>query len=344
MRCLTVADAMRAKGHDCRFLTRAGDGDRIGAILERGHEVETLPTSKEGSPHSSAGSEPPHAHWLAGRWQDDADATRAILDSGGEGILVLDHYALDARWMQRAVPGEVRRVVFDDLADREHDADLLVDQNLGRDAADYSGLVPESCRLRIGPRYALVDPRFAELRQGALERRAAGGPIRRILISMGGVDAGNASGACLAGLAASSLPDSVEVTVVMGGAALHLDAVRAQAAQMRLRVEVLVDVSDMPQRMASSDVALGGAGGTAWERCVVGLPSIVLVLARNQVAGAAALHSAGAALMIESAEDLVPLFDRQLDAATLGQIGRNAADVVDGHGISRICSELEALS
>lgn len=344
MRCLTVADALAARGHSSVFLSRESAGDRLETVRARGHEVALLsaPASPQGA-YLEGEPRPAHASWLPARWEDDAAETRALAARAGLDLLVLDHYALDARWERAACPEGVRRMAIDDLADRPHEVDLLLDQNLGRSDADYAELVPAGCRLCVGPRFAMVAPRFAELRPASLARRAAEPTLRRVLISMGGVDAGNATGACLAGLEASSLPDEVEVTVVMGGRAPHLEEVRAQAARLRLRSEVVVDVSDMAERMAAADLALGGAGGTAWERCAVGLPTLVLVLAENQRPGARALVEAGAARLLGDPAELPRALLELIRPGVLSELSARAAGVLDGRGLERLCEAIEGL-
>ena len=352
MRCLALADELRERGHRCVFVGHELEGQRFDVVRARGHEQVVLP-ALEGAPYGADEGAPPHAAWLAGPWRQDAAATRAAAEAAGADLLVLDHYGLDARWQAAARPAGVGLMVLDDLADRPHGADLLLDQNLGRAAADYDGLVPESCRLLVGPTYAMVAPRFGELRAASLERRSAqaerAAGIGSILISMGGVDAGDASGASLAALEAwappgtAGLPDATRVTIVMGAHAPHLARVRERAAASRLAAEVVVDVRDMAERMAAADLALGGAGGTAWERCALGLPTIVLVLAPNQAPGARALEQAGAAILADSPAEVGACLATLSDPARLAQVGRAAAAAVDGRGLARACDAMEQL-
>jgi len=95
--------------------------------------------------------------------------------------------------------------------------------------------------------------------------------------------------------------------------------------------------------MAAADLALGGAGGTAWERCVVGLPTIVLVLAANQEPGARALEAAGAARLIGGADELPAALEELSRPAALTDLSRRAAGVLDGQGLQRLCSAMECL-
>lgn len=343
IRCLTLADQLRTLGHASHFLTRDAPPHLQATIAAHGHGLVSLPPAARcGSvppdPHA-----PPHADWLDGSWEDDARACRTAMTPLGADWLVVDHYALDARWEAALEPACARQLVIDDLADRSHRAALLLDVNAGRRTEDYDTWLPAGSRRLIGPRYALLRPEFAAARAASLRRRLTPA-LRHILVTMGGVDLPDASSAALAGLQAATLPADVSVTVVMGRGAPWLDAVRAQAAALRWPTEVLVGVADMAEQMQRADLAIGAAGGTAWERCCLGLPSIVVVLAENQRAGARALAAAGAALLIEPLHTLA----RELPAclavwsspATLARAGERAAELVDGRGAMRVCEAL----
>ena len=191
---------------------------------------------------------------------------RAPLSRDVPDWLVMDHYALDARWMRAACPAGTRRMVIDDLADRPHDCDLLLDQNLGHIASDYDGLVPDSCTRLMGPRYALLRPEFAERRAAALAARADRG-LQTLMISMGGIDAPDATSTVLGALRDAPLPLGLRISVIMGARAPALETVRALAQSMPRPTEVAVDVDDMAARMAAADLAIGAGGGTTWERC-----------------------------------------------------------------------------
>lgn len=343
MRCLTLADELKARGRACVFLSRDLDGNLCKLVLERGHGVEVL--RGRGVAYAEHEHAPFHAAWLECPWREDARQVREALGRIGAARLVVDHYALDARWEQAVSSPGLRVMALDDLADRPHAVDMLLDQNLGREVRDYAGLVPSRCALLVGPRHALTGPRFAELRAESLARRAQPS-LRRILVSMGGVDPSDATSAALACIESARLRSDASVLVVMGRHAPWLDKVRAAAAAMSTKVEVVVDVRDMAERMAGADLAIGGAGGTAWERCSLGLPSIVVVLAENQRVGARALGAAGAAwtigALVELPTALPALLVRAQDGAELARLSRCAADVADGLGAERVCDAWEA--
>lgn len=341
MRCLTLARALRDRGHRCRFVCRDLPGHLGARIAEAGFALVLLPAPKPG--FRPAPDDPAHAAWAAVPWSVDAAETRAAAD--GADVLIVDHYAFDARWEAAACPEGARLVVLDDLADRPHRADLLLDQNLGRRAADYDRLLPPGAERLIGPRYALLRPEFAAARPAALAARAARGfRLSRVLVSMGGIDLPNATGKVLTALAAH--PD-LRVTVVMGAAAPALAAVRAKAAALPSPAEVLVNVADMAALMAEADLAIGAAGGTSWERCALGLPALMTVLADNQKEAAVALEAAGAAIDLGRVEvgdfagRLAVALDRARVPAVLADMSEAAGSATDGRGAARVIAALE---
>ena len=334
VRCLTLADALRGRGAACRFVCRAHAGHMAGTIRERGYPVTLLPLAPD-RPAEGYGA------WLGAPWRRDA---RETLDALPADWLVVDHYGIGADWhgMVRAGrtgaarTGAARIAVIDDLADRALDCDLVLDQNFGRAAEDYRPLVPPGCAVLAGTGYALLRPEFAAARPAALARRREG-RLERILITMGGVDAGNATGRALEALAGCALPAGAGATVVMGGAAPHGEAVRARAADLPFAVDIRTGVRDMAALMAACDLAVSAAGSTLWEMCCLGLPLVAAVTADNQRPAARRLEAAGLAPVVGETDDW--------RAAIFGAIRRpgwrvgvsaRLAATVDGQGAYRV--------
>jgi UDP-2,4-diacetamido-2,4,6-trideoxy-beta-L-altropyranose hydrolase len=343
MRCLTLAAALEEQGAQCSFVCRAHAGHMLDHIGRQGYEVATLSMNPV-EPAAVSGA-PAHAAWLGSDWRTDAQQTIAALGGWRPDWLVVDHYALDAGWEAELHSNAARMLVIDDLADRSHRCDLLLDQSLGRQASDYERRVPPECRVLAGPQFALLRQEFAALRQRSLQRRIE--PVlRHLLITMGGVDQPNATGSVLYALQRCDLPPECRITVVMGSAAPWLESVRAQAALMPWPTEVLVDVDDMALRMADSDLAIGAAGGTALERCCLGLPTLLLVLADNQIFGARALEAAGAAVLLGDASSvghrLQGSLSRLCRSNELGKMADAACRIADGGGVARVLTEMVA--
>lgn len=344
MRCLTLADALAAQGADCLFICREHQGNLIEHIRNKGYRVYALLVLPPSDTGSLAEHSPPHSHWLGATQVEDATACTAILAEVNPDWLIVDHYALDARW-ELALKAHCRKLmVIDDLADRPHLGDLLLDQTFGRDAEDYRAWVPTNCRLLCGSQYALLRPEFAALRDYSLQRRA-NPQLRQLLITMGGVDKDNATGQVLEALRGCALPAQCQITVVMGTTAPWLAEVSRQAQSMPWLTTVMVGVSDMAQLMADSDLAIGAAGATSWELCCLGVPSLLICTAANQRAVITALASVSAIVELDRAAlnqpDGAPFraqYSELID--NLEAYTAAAARVTDGCGASRVCVPL----
>jgi UDP-2,4-diacetamido-2,4,6-trideoxy-beta-L-altropyranose hydrolase len=345
MRCLTLAAALREQGAACRFVCRTHPGNLLEEIGQRGFEVHALLPTALGPTDDDPQGEAllPHAAWLGTNWAADAQQTLTALGETPVDWLIVDHYALDARW-ERVLRAACRRLmVIDDLADRSHDCDLLLDQNLGRSATDYPGLVPRKCLVLAGPQYALLRPEFSVQRPYSLAHRKHPA-LGHLLITMGGVDKDNITSQILDALPGCSLPEDCRITVVMGPRAPWIAQVRTKAAGMPWPTKVLVNVRDMAKLMSTSDLAIGAAGTTAWERCCLGLPTLIVILADNQKKGALALQRVGAALLISNeidlASDLNEKISMLMQPGGLDQVINASCVVTDGSGVFHLVNAL----
>lgn len=259
----------------------------------------------------------------------------------GCALLIVDHYRRD-RAFEAALRGWADRIlVIDDLADRPHDADLLLDQTPGRPAGHYGGLVPAHCRLLLGGDYALLRPQFQSRRVASLARERTGA-VERILVSFGGSDPGNITGRAVAALDAAGYAGAIDV--VLGAAALHADGVAAALAPLGDRARLHHRVADMAGLMATADLAIGAAGVSSWERCALGLPAVAMAVADNQHACAAALAAAGAARVTDEA-GLPDALRRVLgDGELRRQMADRAGRLCDGRGLQRLALALLPVS
>lgn len=347
MRCLTLADALTASGAMCQFICRAHEGNLIEFIQSEGYVVHALPNRLVSGASSTrvTAAALSHSHWLGVTQAEDAEDCVPILAAQRPDWLIVDHYALDACWERSLASHAGKLLVIDDLADRPHACDLLLDQTFGRDARDYGSLTPLDCRILCGSQYALLRPEFAALRPYSLQRRDMPA-LRTLLITMGGVDKDNATGRVLRALRTCPLPLGCRISVVMGAMAPWLDEVCKDAQVMPWPTQVLVATSDMAQLMVDSDLAIGAAGATSWERCCLGLPSVMLVLAANQRKVAQGLAQSGAAKLIDLSqwspallrETLLPLID---DPAHLLRMSECARSIVDGSGVNAVMRQME---
>ena len=340
MRCLTLADALRQEGASCTFVCREHEGNLLALIQHKGHNTLALPNSSANISLSATPARQEYLTWLGTIAQEDAWQTITALQAlalDRPAWLIVDHYALDSEWESALRPYCQKIMVIDDLADRRHDCDLLLDQTFGRDERDYQPLVPEHCTILTGSCYALLRSEFAEWREYSLQRRQEL-QLKQLLITLGGVDKDNVTGKVLAALNDSDLPSDCHITIVMGKHAPWLDAVTTQAKQLPWSTEVKVDVSNMAELMANSDLCIGAAGSTTWERCCLGLPTIQFTIAINQEKIAEQLQSINVIVWlrkIAQLKDHIIFAHKHQKKLALG-----CATVCDGQGISRVVNKV----
>lgn len=340
MRCLTLARVLRKQGVECRFICRKKVGDLIEYIREQGYKISILPPAGDSFDWVDATL---HANFLGCSQAQDAQDCLPILREAQADWLVVDHYGLDSRWEKTLKHYYQKLMVIDDLADRPHQCHMLLDQTYGRSPRDYARWVPAESVLLCGAQYSLLRPEFAVARPASLKRRKQSGEPSRLLISMGGVDKDNITCRVLKSLKNTELAANFNITVVMGGQAPWLDAVREQATEMQWPTIVRVNVNNMAELMFESDIAIGAAGSTAWERCCLGLPCLMMILADNQRLIADELAKAGAAsiLILPEENSAEPLLDpTMLTSENLIQMSQRAAAVTDGRGVKHVVEHL----
>ena len=339
MRCLTLADVLKNQGAEVSFICREHKGNLIHHIEEKGYFVYKLDAllSKTDRLNELNYSPLVHASWLGSTQQEDAEACDSILEAIIPDWLIVDHYALDYRWQIKLKKHYKSLMVIDDLADRKHECNLLLDQTFGRKFDDYSKLVPQDCILLLGAQYALLRPEFLKWRKYSLQRRT-NPELKNILINMGGIDRDNVTGQVLNILKSCVLPEKITVTVILGVANPSIEAVKKLANEMLIKTEVKVNVNNMAELMADADLAIGAAGSTTWERCCLGLPSIQVVLADNQSLIAENLNKAN---VIQFVENLLSLsLTVNSIVKRLKKLSFLSSTMTDGRGSDDVCDYL----
>lgn len=324
-------------GHAMRCLTLAGTLRRRG--WEVGFAVD--PETRRSAPALDL---------LGGAVHDADDAgSMAKIWPDGTDLAVVDRYDRDSLFERALQPWANRVMAIDDLADRPHDADLLLDSAASPTA--YDGLVGTGCRQLLGPEFALLRPEFRQLRETRAGRPAsAPGPRRpHVVISVGGTDPADVTGTVLDWLETCRTP--LRVTAVLGAAAPHADAARARACRSaRHKVTVEREVSDMAKLLAGADLAVGAGGNTAWERCCLGVPTLLTLIAENQRHVARRLIEAGAAISLIPDPGHPPQHPPALLAALFGPdrdrltaLSTGASGLCDGSGADRVAVAIAQL-
>jgi UDP-2,4-diacetamido-2,4,6-trideoxy-beta-L-altropyranose hydrolase len=332
MRCLTLAEGLKQRGARVRFVSRHST-EHFRALATAGaHEFVPICSPPEHEPATALS----HAPWLGTSRAADARDTIQALSGQHWDWLVVDHYALDAQWERALRETAARILAIDDIADRDHDCDILLDQNLYHDAdRRYAGKMPERCRTLLGPRYALLREVFGRLRAGI---GARSGQVRRVLVFFGGMDTGAYTSDAIEALARLGRHD-LQVDVVIG--AQHVQRRNIEDRCAALGFACHVQTERMAELMAAADLAVGAGGSTSWERCCLGLPALALCVADNQkqliedaalacLLYAPAIRRDGSATMTDH---LRSLLDNPLLLRTMS---RNGMHAVDGRGTQRV--------
>ncbi|MDP1599563.1 UDP-2,4-diacetamido-2,4,6-trideoxy-beta-L-altropyranose hydrolase [Phenylobacterium sp.] len=309
MRSLSLARALEPHGADCVFLA----SPQAGVILD----VFAPDMAREDTDAI-----------------DSDSVLRAAMGMRFDAV-VFDHYGL-GRAEHEAVAQGRPTLVIDDLADRPLGADLVLDPGPARTEVDYAALAP-GARLLLGPSYAPVRPEFAALREQALARR--GGPVARVLVALGLTDVGAITARVVDRLRQRN--GQLAFDIVLGSASPSLPGLTRIAAHDP-RLTLHVDAQDMADLTLNADIAVGGGGSTTWERCTLGLPSLLVVLADNQRPAAQALLERDAVMVVDAqAPDFDTAFDRAAvrlltDPVTRTRLTAASLDICDGLGADRV--------
>ena len=279
MRCLTLA-RMLSKSGDSKiyFLTRDKQGSIHSLIRESGFNLILLPETSS----CFNTKEFEHSNWLG--TSQELDCQEVISELYNIGIsevdlFIIDHYAIGKSWENKIRTIANRLMVIDDLADREHDCDILLDQNLAPQyLTRYSKLVPENCLKYLGIEYCLLREEFFKLRSEIKVRKQ----LKRIIVFFGGVDNDRLTFKALNVL--KNHLDRIE----------HIDVVVGVNNPFKHEVQTVCSeyskfcygeqVDNIAELMALADLSVGACGATNGERIFLGLPSIIVAVAENQKA------------------------------------------------------------
>ncbi len=340
MRCLTLADALRGAGASVMFVCREHAGNLSTMIRERGYLVAGLRVSKSKLNSSATLA---HSDWLGAEWYEDVTQTGAAIAKtcAKADWLVVDHYALDDRWESALRPLADRILAVDDIADRKHDCDVLLDQNLAPAMhSRYLGLVPNKARLLLGPDYALLNPDYAEAHK---RPKLRSGRVRHLFIFFGGADSCKLTLRTVSALKRLSRPE-ITVDVVLPFDPVMRNAVQMEVAQLA-NVELHSDLRTLAPLMEKADIAIGAGGATTWERLCVGLPAIVVTSADNQLAVAELLNERGLIQLLGTERVVGPsqiaeALERVIESGVDPDWSRRCLATVDGKGVLRVISAL----
>ena len=327
MRCLTLADELRKKGTDINFICREEVGHLNELIEQRGFRVHTLPANLD--------------------FVSDRVITQEILESQFKSPewLVVDHYGIDIAW-ESSLREQVKKImVIDDLADRTHDCDLLLDQNYNESTNRYQRLVPSTCTQLLGPKYALLRPQFSKARKRLRNRTSK---VKHILVLMGGTDPNNQTCKVLHAINMLNRSD-ISTDVVIGASNPSRIKIESLASNIP-NSTCYYNIDNIDKLMVSSDLAVSAGGTTIWELCCIALPSIVIQIAENQIESVKSLGKEGLITDLGWFEQVTEHHIKNALQVLINDSGKSklmsikGRKMVDGKGKKRIAEAICKLS
>lgn len=322
LRCLAIAERLVECGWEVSFGLEARAGNPAKLLLARGFGVHFLPAVFS-----------QFDDFVFESWMGDVPAD----------LLVIDHPELDSEWHFKASQKVSQVLIIDDIAERDLWGDWLLNPSPGFQREDYASHVPPFCKFLIGPSYALVRAEFLEHRPLSPMPR----PIRKLLVSFGGADSKNQTEKVLNALSGVARKLKLDVEIILGGANRNVERIQRLVEGFVCPVDLQHNVTDMARRMAHADLIIGAAGGSAFERCCLGIPSITIMTDETQRAIAAFLDDVGASVNLgwfssvseEDVGDAVVSLLRHEEE--IQEMGKKAWELVDGKGTHRVLAEME---
>ena len=288
MRCKTLADQLRTRNANVRFICRQLPGNMISFLTGAGYDVTTLPLSNVSGEGINGDYQSPS---MSDDLQmEDAYQTIDVLNDFSADWLIVDNYQFDIVWERLIRPYTKSISVIDDLADREHDCDVLLDQNLYQNIHErYKELVSKDTVLLLGPRFVLLRPEFYKASKTLADKD---GSVRKILVFFGGVDKTCQTEKVIEAISQVDL-SNVIINIIVGSGNLSADKISNMCSEL-MNVVIHHQVSNMAELIADSDFSIGAGGATTWERCFLGLPSATIIVAPNQSEATIVLDGLGA--------------------------------------------------
>lgn len=349
MRCLSLAIALKEKGARIYFITRLFNGNYVDVINDMGFKTLTLEMPCYDSPAPTMLAESVHGPWLKTTQLQDSIETQKVLRDMGirPNLMIVDHYAIDAKWEHEINPFVDKLMVIDDLSDRPHECDYLLDQTPGKTDSNYRSLVPKDCKLFLGLDYALLRSEFAlsNCFSRSDYNKESQYPIR-IMVSLGGCDPDNITLRVLQAL--EEMDGDIEIDVVLGLHAVHKVKIEEFLNTMHVptRLHINIAAKKLVEIMCACSLAIGTPGTASWERCCTGLPSILIIVADNQKLISNQLRKHHAAEILGwhtevSKESIQTAVSALLeDPSRLAKMAEAALSMCDGRGVSRVSEAL----
>ncbi len=328
MRCLTLAEALRKNGVNCIFICRDHTKNINQLIKDQKFQVHLLSKPQKVS----------SKNWLGIDQQSDAQEAISILKSLEiiPDWLIVDHYGIDSKWELILRPYVKKIMVIDDLANRPHDCDVLLDQNYTHKWDRYTDLVSDHCRLLLSPEYAILRPEFLKARKKLEQEGKLPFDPRKVFIFFGGVDPNNFTGSALSVL--HKIGDFAP-EVVIGASNPHRASIETQMQQFP-EGNLHIQTDKMAEVMLKCSWYFGSGGSITWERMCLGLTGVVVPVAENQLECSVTLAKDGFCILSQDLMNILQILSKQETFTLLQEYQKLSFLLVDGLGTEKVCFKL----
>ena len=344
MRSLELARQFKTKGSEVHFICHQLTSVLHKLAIDQGHHLHTLTTNMSDIINEQGAGAVRKSSVSDLCWRSDAERTSIkVTQIGKVDLLIVDSYKLDARWERELKKHVTTLLVIDDLANRAHEASYLIDHNYGRKVTDYEDLIPADCIVLAGPQYAMLRREFSALRSKTLLRRKDVPQKKHLLVTLGGGGVGEQNIKILDLIRHSDVSSLRKVTLSHPESKQH--DISAFAVDFPVKLVVHEYIEDMAGAMSQADLCIGAGGISSMERAVLGLPSLVLLLADNQFESSQQLAQNECLFACSNVADLdIDLLNGFFNLSNMDykRISNNTANVSDGRGIQRILGEIES--
>ena len=339
VRCLALADAFKSLGDECYFFCKELPVNLFELINQHGHQIRKLSFAPKNNNTLDINLSE-HPNFLTPEFQKDASETIHLCEEVIFDWFVVDHYLIDICWEDKIRKCYKKLLVIDDLANRNHSCNVLLDQNLGRRKMDYKHLVPRKCEILVGPNFSLLRSQFSNLRSYSLKRRIKNKyRLDHIFVFMGGVDQSNLTGKVISSLNKINFI-KLKITVILGKNSPFNSEIKKISKLSNHMIDIMIDIDNMAEIMAEADLSIGSLGTVSWERCCLGLPAIGLIAAPNQSFNASMLAVHNCIKLIKNIDDV----DKEIELILkffmsqdkLCYFSENSSKITDGKGALRL--------
>ena len=339
-RCLNLAKKLEKRGVSITFLSRNLPKNMAKQAIYAGCRVIDLYPAHDGRPQLADD----YGSWLGVTQEEDFFQCMEYVNETSNCFFIIDHYGVNDEWLAHARFAGAKVMIFDDLAERKLDVDIVVNQNLGWTNEHYVDLIGPNTNLLLGPKYAVLSENYFQERLCTHRKFDEHGALR-VLISLGGSDPNNVSEKIARCLISLDFSSDFLVSIAVGPLNRNLDALSDLAFSAKGKVKLFVGQDSLVNVYSENDIAIGAVGGSSWERCCLGLPTILVPVADNQLPAAHALQEVGAGITVDYKDEqfefaLKCALETICNKSVRQEMSLNSMKICDGQGADRLAKKL----